>query len=272
MYLTDLMSFTNNGPKIDFPYVTDPKLLKLKDMKATLKIKILAMAFFSFASMELKAQPALSIYTDFGSSNVSRGTYQKAAALTCFNKGENTIEAGFQTEIRNQNNSGFSGFSMKASRKMMVKHLPVEIQGFYMWLNPAGMLVETNWGAQLMMRQKHMEMSAGTNFRTFSFKSLSEEGGNQSHKLHEVYNMMYSFTYYLKPSGEKWNIGLTLTNADHFMINQETNPLLNLCGSYRINSHAGLYIESWYKTAGLTNLVANNFGLFVRTGIVWNLN
>ena len=241
-------------------------------MKATLQIKIFAIAFFSFACYESKAQSALSIYTDFGSNNVSKGTYYKTAIITSYTKGKNTIEAGFQTDIINRNNSGFSGFSMKASRILIIKHLPVEIQGFYIWLNPAGMLVETNWGAQVMMQQTHFKMSIGTDFRSFSLKSLSEEVSNQSHKLHEIYNMMYSFSYYIKPTGEKWNIGLSLTNVDHFMINQETNPLLNLCGTYRISSHAGLYIESWYKTAGLTNQVLNKFGILIRTGIVWNLN
>lgn len=241
-------------------------------MKAPSQIKILAITFFSFACLELKAQQALSIYTDFGSNNVSRGTYNKTAAFTCFAKGGNTIEAGLQIDIRNLNNQGFSGFSMKASRKVMIKHLPIEIQGFYIWLNPVGMLVETNWGAQLMMRQEHIEISVGTELRTFSLKSFSDERINQSPKLHETYNMMYSFSYYLKPTSEKWNIGLKLTNIDHFIINQETNPLLNLCGSYRINSHTGFYIELWNKTAGLTNLIPNKFGFFVRTGIVWNLN
>lgn len=241
-------------------------------MKATLQIKIFALAFFSFAGLEAKAQFVLSIYTDFGSNNVSRGTYAKTAALTCYTTGKNTIEAGFQTEIKNRNNSGFSGFSMKASSTIMIKHLPLEIQGFYIWLNPVGMLVETNWGAQLVMRQKQLEMSIGTNFRSFSLKRINEEELNQNKRIHEIYNMMYSLSYYLKPTGEKWNIGVTLTNVDHFMINQETNPLLNLCGLYKISSHAGIYIQSWYKTAGLTNLVPNKFGLFLRTGIVWNLN
>ena len=47
---------------------------------------------------------------------------------------------------------------------------------------------------------------------------------------------MYSFSYFLKPTDENWNVGLSVTNIDHFVINQETNPVMNLCGLYNASS------------------------------------
>ena len=45
---------------------------------------------------------------------------------------------------------------------------------------------------------------------------------------------MYRLSYYLKPADDKWNVCLSVTNIDYFVINQETNPVLNLSGLYKI--------------------------------------
>jgi hypothetical protein len=83
---------------------------------------------------------------------------------------------------------------------------------------------------------------------------------------------MYSFSYSIKPTTHKWNAGITVTNFDHFMINQETNPYVNLKGFFKICSPVRIFAEAWYKTAGALNMSSNYFGFLLRGGIVWNLN
>jgi hypothetical protein len=83
---------------------------------------------------------------------------------------------------------------------------------------------------------------------------------------------MYSFNFFLKPTDEQWNVGLSVTNIDHYIINQETNPVFNLQGFYKLKSPVKLFAQAWYKTAGITNLNLNYFGFFLRTGIIWNIN
>jgi hypothetical protein len=191
-----------------------------------------------------------------------------------FKSGKNILEAGFQTDLKN-NKFGFSGYTLNASRILKIREIPLELRGFCTWTYPSEILEETNWGAFLKMRQKHFEMTIGTNFRSYNLrqKAIKDfEINTKKTTVHEIYNIMYSFSYYIKPSDDIWNIGLSVTNIDHFIINQETNPVFNLTGLYRISSPVSLYIQGWYKCAGVTNLELNHFGFFFRTGITWNIN
>jgi hypothetical protein len=68
-----------------------------------------------------------------------------------------------------------------------------------------------------------------------------------------------------------WNIGFSFTNIDYFIINQETNPVINLQGKYDVSKSLTLFLESWYKSSGAFNLSVNSFGFFFRTGVLWKI-
>ena len=105
--------------------------------------------------VNLPAQPALKIYTDFGQNNVSQGMYIKSAALGSYKFGKNLVETGFQADLKNSNYSGFSGYTIIASRNLTIKDMKFEIKGFYTWTTPSSILLETNWGTLLKMRHNH---------------------------------------------------------------------------------------------------------------------
>jgi hypothetical protein len=244
-------------------------------MNLTIILKLLFINFLLIFSAVLPAQPGISIYTEAGSSNVSNGIFIKSAALGLYKYGKNNFETGFQTNLKNNNKNGFSGYTISASRNMVIKDISVGLKGFFIQTLPSEILSETNWGALIEMRHKRFEMSIGTNFRTYNLrrKAVSRYEIDNTHtQIHEIYNLMYSFCYYLKPVDETWNMGLSITNVDNFTINQETNPVLNLKGIYKISSPVALYMQASYKSAGVTNLELNYFGFFFRTGIVWNIN
>ena len=243
-------------------------------MKSTLILKHFSIIFFSWICFNLAAQPGFSFYTEAGRNNVSNGIFIKSAMLAYYKSGKNMLETGFQTDLKN-NKFGFSGYTLSASRKLKIKDISLELKGFCTWTYPSEILEETNWGTLLKMRKKHFEMTLGTNFRSYNLrqKAIKDfEINSENTKVTEIYNIMYSISYYLKPSDDSWNIGLSITNFDHFIINQETNPVFNLTGLYRISSPVCLYIQAWYKCAGVTNLELNHFGFFFRTGITWNIN
>ncbi len=243
-------------------------------MKSTLILKLFFINFFSLICLNLVAQVGLFLYTDLGKNNVSQGIFTKSSTMAHYKSGKNMLETGFQTDLKN-NKFCFSGYTLNASRIFKIKKIPLVLKGFCTWTYPSEILEETNWGALLNMRQKHFEMAIGTNFRSYNFRQTAVrdyEINPKNTKVHEIYNIMYSFSYYLKPADDIWNIGLSVTNIDHFIINQETNPIVNLKGLYRISSPVYLYIQAWYKCAGMTNLALNHFGYFFRTGIIWNIN
>jgi len=244
-------------------------------MNSTTIFKPLLIINLIFTSAGLFAQPGISIYSDIGSNNISKGIFIKSAAFGSYKYGKNNFETGIQADLKNNNKTGFSGYTLSASRNMAIKDFSFELKGFFMQTVPSEILSETNWGALMEMRHNRFEMSIGTNFRTYSLRQRTSDKYeiNNSHtQIREVPNVMYSFVCKMKPDDETWNLCLAVTNIDNFNINQETNPVVNLKGMYKLSSPVTLYIQACYKSAGVTNLVLNYFGYFIRTGIIWNIN
>jgi hypothetical protein len=224
-------------------------------------------------SINVMAQPGLNLYADFGSNNVSHGLFIKSAALGFYKFGKNNLETGFQADLKNYGIHGFSGYTLNASRDFTIKDMLIEIHGFYITTISSPIIRESNLGGLVKIKFNHFEMALGTNLRTFSFRQSVLTNyviEKKSSKIHEASNLMYSFSYNLKPTESRWNAGMTVTNFDHFTIYQETNPMINLHGSYKINAPVSLYAQAWYKIAGASNLEVNYFGFYIKTGMIWN--
>ena len=225
------------------------------------------------SGFDLMSQSRVTFFNDIGQNNVSNGLYIKTGSLFSHQFGKNCIETGFQFDLKSNNKNIFSGYNLKISRQAQLKYIPFNIHGFYLWVPFSDVLRETNWGILLDMKRNHFVLKFGTGFRTFAIpqKAFENYGINTSSKIHENWNLLYSFGYNLKSLNNLWNIGLSVTNIDHFIINQETNPVFNLRGQYKARPPLDLFIESWYKSAGAFNLSVNYFGFFIRTGIVWDI-
>jgi len=221
----------------------------------------------------VNAQPGMNLYTDIGANNVSDGISIKSAVSGYLASGKYRIETGFQNDLRSPGSEIFSGCTINASRYFAAKRSRYELKGFCTWTFSSGLLRENNIGAYVKMMRKHFEMALGTNSRTYVFRNRAIEDfeiDKKCRRLHEKLNIMYSFCYNLKQSYDKWNIGLTLTDMDHYITSQETNPSLCLHGFFKPSSRICLFEEVWYKAAGAPNLAINHFGYFLRTGIIWN--
>ena len=243
-------------------------------MNLNIKIRLLFTFFFIISGINLIAQAQMSVYADIGENNVSDGLFVKTAGLASYQFGKYSLETGFQFDLLSNNENFFSGNNIMASREFLIKDFPLEIQSFFVWTLYSNVLRETNWGILLNIKRNHFVMSVGTNFRTYAYtqKAIEQYGLDDNTKIHENFNLMYLFSYYLKPLDNQWNIGLSVTNIDHFIINQETNPIFNLRALYKVSPPINLFIESWYKSAGAFNLSVNSFGYNFRTGIIWDFN
>jgi len=225
--------------------------------------------------INVEAQPILTIYSDFAKNAVSDGLYIKSAFMGNYRFENYQLKAALQTNLINSNNIALSGYRIDGSREFHLKKALLELNGFGLWTAHTGILKESNFGCLMAMKTSHFDLHLGTNFRTFSFRKDAVEKyaiENEATKIHENFNLMYSIGYNLKPSNHKWNVGITFTNTDYFMINQETNPYVNLKGFFKISSPVSLFAEVWYKTSGAINMSSNYFGYLMRGGIVWNFN
>ncbi|MBN2350200.1 MAG: hypothetical protein JXJ22_15280 [Bacteroidales bacterium] len=238
-----------------------------------INIFFLLSSFFLIPGLNLKSQPQLYTYTEAGQNNISNGLFINTASITNYRFDKYKIEAGIQMGLKSYKENILTGYLIRASREFLINNLYYNLEGFFIITPFSEILKETNWGMTIHLKHNHIDACLGTNFRAYSFtqyaKTLYEFTGNT--EMHENWNIMYSFSYYLKHIENPWNIGMSVTNVDHFTINQETNPVFNLKGIYKVSSLLSVFVESWYKSAGAFNLNVNYFGFLFRAGLVWNI-
>ena len=224
--------------------------------------------------MNLSAQPQITAYTEIGTNCISDRFFIKTAGLAAYQFRNNNIEAGLQTDLKSNNEKIASGYEVSLSRRFFIRNYPFEVQSFFILTPFSNLFHATNLGFLTKMRRNHFAIQAGTNFRTYVYHNsrINEYESSTTSKIRETWNLMYSFSYYLKPVDHWWNIGLSITDIDHFNINQETNPFWILGTSCKLRSNLRLYGETLYKSAGAFNLHVNYFGFYFRTGLIWNIN
>ena len=243
-------------------------------------VKPVAYAFTFILSVvtawEAKAQSNvhLSTYIDVGENNVSEGFYLKTAILGTYQWGKYFLNAGSQFNLIYSGSKVFTGSKIIGGREFSIKNFDFEIHGLFMYNSISENIFETNWGVLATIDRKHFHYQLGTNFRTYQAtkNARKEFDPDSDYKIHENWNLMYLIGYNLKPDDHNWNVGITITNIDHFLISQETNPMIRLHGSYQISDPILLYAESWYKSAGAFNISVNYFGFFFRTGLIWKID
>jgi hypothetical protein len=242
----------------------------------TLALKISGVLFILMGTtgmISITAQPGLTAFADAGKSNISDDMFLKSSFLGNYRWGKNHLEAGFQTNLMNRKNIVFSGFNINGSRDFKIKNTVLELNGFWLWTAYSQYIKEINYGFSLSMIQKHFEVMIGTNFRDHGIRKKVIDGipiEDGAAKVHENFNLMYSLSYNVRTDESKWNTGVTVTNIDYFLIDQETNPCLNIHGSFRVSSPVRLFTEVWYKNAGMLNMSPNYFGFVIRGGVKWN--
>lgn len=236
---------------------------------------VLIILFVFNGNLSVDAQPVVTVYSDAGKNAYSDALFIRSAFLGNYRLGDYYIKAAIQTNLINDNDITMSGYRIEGSKEFKLKNTLFTVNGFGLWTSYSGILKETNYGCLLALKSGHFDVQLGTNFRTYSFrkdalKSLEIE--NVETEIHENFNLMYSFGYNLKPANHRWNAGLSITNIDIFMINQETNPFVNVKGFFKVSSPVHLFTEVWYKTSGTLNISSNYFGYLIRGGIIWNIN
>jgi hypothetical protein len=237
------------------------------------KVLILCLGLIAAINPKSTAQPSLFVYAETGKNNVSPCYYLKSAFLPRYDFGANSIGGGVLTNIFNYNKPFIAGFSANVSRKFILKRSRLETRFFWITNIASELLHENTVGVDIKIRWRHFEMTVGPDFNSYKFshKAINEyDIEDEAISLHEAVNILYSFRYNLKPAGNRWNISLAVTDMDYFMINQETNPILNLNGYYNVSHHLRVHLETNYKCAGFTNIAIGYFGFTLKTGAIWN--
>lgn len=243
-----------------------------KKEKKLMRLIGLVLFLFIFRSI-LNAQVSLKVNSDFGHSEVSEGVFIKTGVGVAYAFKNTIVETNFRNEIISNNKSLLSGLKLSALQKLTIRNYDFNATILLLETTFSNFVRETNYGLIVSSNKKHFEYNLGVGFKTIGYtkKAMSDYEINRDEKLYENFNLLYNFNYILKKSSSDWNAGVSFTNYDHFIINQSTNPMMNIFGYYKINESVRLKAELWYKTAGALNLHVNYFGWFFRPGIIWEL-
>lgn len=221
------------------------------------------------------AQVQLQTYVDIGSNNASDGAFIKNVYRGNYQYQKYSIETGLQFDWLSNNPNTLTGFDIIGAREFSIKNFPFDVKGFFMLNRFSDIAHETNWGIKLETKKlEHFLVALGTNFKSYKINSDAREEydiSKSNRKLDENLNLIYLLSVYLKPHDHNWNIGLSITNIDYYVINQSTNPVFNLQGMYKVKPNLNVFMEAWYKQAGMLNINANYFGYFFRGGIKWEI-
>ncbi|HDR68079.1 MAG TPA: hypothetical protein ENN61_03405 [Bacteroidaceae bacterium] len=222
-----------------------------------------------------EAQIQIQPYFDVGVNNASEGVFIKNSYRIDYQYGKYNIAAGTQFDLKSNTGNVFTGLNITGSREFLLRSFPFEVKGYWILNRFSDLFYGTDWGVTGSTRKlNHFLFELGTNFKTYTVNhdALKEYGTDKAEsKLRENFNLIYVISGYLKPHHHKWNIGLSCTNIDYYIINQSTNPFFNLQMMLHIKSGLTVFLDSWYKKAGVFNISANSFGYSFRTGVTWEI-
>ena len=224
-------------------------------------------------SGSMQAQWTVSGYSEFGDTNISEGIYVKLVPMLAYRFNNTQLDVVIRSDFKENQSNLISGYQVNLAQNFRLSKSLYKVETFYMKTAPTELMREKNVGVLLTAYKGHFEIKAGTNLKTIghSKQAIMEYNLPTNDVLKENFNLMYQVTYDLRSALKSWNIGTTWTNLDHLCIYQETNPIINIHGYYRVKQQIKLFAEVWYKTAGAINLSVNYYSSSLRTGFIWNL-
>ncbi len=221
------------------------------------------------------SQVSVDTYLETGSTNVSAGLFGNFSTQISALFGSFSVSTGGLLNFSNANTSVFSAYSIQAANEFKILNLPVNIAALYLWKPFSADLRESDFGLLAKFRTKHWGYQLGINSRIYYFTNSARQKYNFADSvatsIWEPFNLMYRLSYY-QSLGKKWDFEACVTNFDRYIIEQETNPLLQAKFSYKLNDKLLFYSDLGYMQAGLLNMRVNTFGLFLRGAVLWKIN
>ncbi len=238
-------------------------------------IVLLFFFVFRWSVTDINAQILLEGQLDLGDNNISKGLYLQFSNFGYYEKTHWGAQAGYQLGLVQDQNVFFNSWYGSIYGKLPLNKIRIDLGGAYMWTAFSPDLREINW---IFFTKtsflEHYRLSLGINKRIYrlSHKAANNDNTVESESpVIEEWNLMYSAGFVLKPEENKWNIMFTVTDYDRFIIEQETNPMVNIRFDYKLSKPLSLYSELWYKSSGLLNIKVNYFGTYFRIGALWEL-
>lgn len=224
--------------------------------------------------MSTNAQFMLEGHLDGGNNNLSKGVYLQFSNIGYYERSYWGAQAGWQLGLVQSRDVFFNSWYINVYGKIPLGNLKLNVGGEYLWTAFSPEMREINWIVTAGTSLKHWRFVIGNNSRIYRLSNKTTDNDlsvDPDSRIIEGWNLMYFASFAVKPVENKWNITFAITDYDRFLIQQETNPMLNLRFDYKLNRQLNLYSELWYIGSGFLNMKVNYFGTLFRTGILWRL-
>jgi hypothetical protein len=237
-------------------------------------LSALLVIFYFSSAQEVNSQFQVNGHFDLGNNNLSDGIFLHLSGLGSYDEQHWGARAGFQLGLVQPQDVFFNSWFLSSYGKIPAGDLKIVVGGEYLWTSFSPDLREINWILFAGTTLRHWHFNLGNNSRIYrlSNKASDEYWESGEGRITEPWNMMYTVNYAVKPFGNRWNLMFALTNYDIFIIQQETNPMINTRFEYSITAPLQLFSELWYKSAGLLNDQVNYFSTYIRIGIIWDIS
>jgi len=220
------------------------------------------------------SQPSVMSYIEAGQNNIFSRGYFSHSILSSYDLNHDSFNAGMIYSFGGDRENYFGGYSLGYTRSFSVFKQSFAATGYYLWVPFSHELRQTNWCLALNYNLPHFRFTLGNNYRTYRFsKAFIRSDANPSgdYRIIEPGNFIYSFQYRIKREDNIWNLMFSLTNNDYFMIEQETNPMILMKGTYKFMDNLTSFMDAGYKSAGLLCIKVDYFGYFFRLGLKWDI-
>jgi hypothetical protein len=220
------------------------------------------------------AQPSVKSFAETGQNNIYSKGYFSYFISPSYDLVDDSFDAALLFSFGGDREKNFGGYSLRYTRKFSLLRQDFSVSGSYLWVPFSTELRETNLCIVLNYTLPHFQFTLGNNYRTYRFSKefiRSDVNATGRYRIIEPGNLMYTFQYRVNREEKLWNLMLSVTNNDYFMIEQETNPMLLLKGTYQVNGNLSSFMDIGYKTAGLMCIKVDYFGYFFRLGMKWDI-
>ena len=212
-------------------------------------------------------------FFDVGKRNISQGAFVRNGFGVGVMQGGTGVAAMMCSEPVGTRSNVLSAFALRASYHIVFNAGQRLNAGFMLIHDNANSAVKAmNYGLLLGTKiRRHWELSSGIHFRHYylASKAKKELGISDNGALIETWNLMYKFGYVFFKESSKMNVSFNMTNIDYFHVNQVTNPMFNVIGTWKFRDDWQLFASAWYRSAGMLNGSINPYEFFFRAGIKW---
>jgi len=220
------------------------------------------------------SQSSVTSFVEAGQNTIFNRGYFCYSIFPSYDLKDDSFDAGILFSFGGERENNFGGYSLGYTREFSLLNQAFAVSGFYLWVPFSNELRETNLCLTLNYNLPHFRFTLGNNYRTYRFSKAyirSDDNPSGNYRIIEPGNLIYTFQYRVNREEKPWNLLFSVTNNDYFMIEQETNPMVLMKGTYQFKENLSSFIDIGYKSAGLLCIKVDYFGYLFRLGMKWDI-